>query len=440
MSIDTSGAPTPSADPAPTAPAAHAAGAAPISTGAPTGKPAPAAPARHLRGILIAVIALYLVAETALAPFLPQLFTRLYDITDTSATGYYLWICRIIGLAALPLWGLAARRWPPQRLVLIGLLASAACDLALGLAPTYTAFTALSAASVAANCSLLLAYPALISEYSRHATEGQPDSDTARLAGIRAIVAVFHLASIAATATGAAVLALPEPRLGISAFALLDLLLFALLLRTLRHLPDPEPGERAHRDTPRRAWLLLLATAALIGIAFDFAISVSRPFFTTHATQLGTSTTIAAALFLLPSLAALATLPAARHCLGRYGPHLLPAALAVTAAGLAVQYLAPGLATLAAGRILFGLGLGLAQIAVELRMFRATGTAGPAFTAVETFRSAALIAAPLTAATAASHDLALPLGIAAAALAAAALLTLLTRSRTTTHEPKDTHA
>ncbi|WP_431783679.1 hypothetical protein [Streptomyces chumphonensis] len=427
------GATTHPAEPAqPTAPAAAA-----------TGATAVAPPARHLRGVLIAVIALYLVAETALAPFLPQLFARLYGIDDTGATGYYLWTCRIIGLAALPLWGLAARRWPAHRLVLTGLLASAACDLALGLAPTYTAFTALSAASVAANCSLLLAYPALIGEYSRHATEGQPDSDTARLAGIRAIVAVFHLASMAATATGAAVLALPEPRLGISAFALLDLLLAALLLRTLRHLPAPRPGHRAPHPAGRTAWLLLLASAALIGVAFDFAISVSRPFFTTHATELGTSTTVAAALFLLPSAAALATLPAARHCLGRYGETLLPASLAVTGAGLGVQYLADNLPTLAAGRVLFGLGLGLAQIAVELRMFRATGTAGPAFTAVETVRSAGLIAAPLAAAAAAGHDLGLPLGVAAAALLAAALLTLaLTRSRirTTAPDPKDAHA
>ncbi|MEE1930514.1 hypothetical protein V1J52_20380 [Streptomyces sp. TRM 70351] len=430
---------TPSAQPAEPARPATAPAAAAGGSGAPGGSTPPGAAkaagpepsTRRLRVVLIAVIALYLIAETALAPFLPQLFTQLYAIDDPGATGLYLWTCRVVGLAALPLWGLAARRYALHRLVLTGLCASAACDLALGLAPTYAAFTALSAASVAANCALLLAYPALIAEHSRHAGAGHPGSDHARLAAVTAIVAVFHLASVAATLTGAGVLALPDPRLGISAFALLDLLLAALLLRTLRHLPPPAPGERP--ATPRRGttWLLLLAQAAVIGVAFDFAVSASRPFFTELAHHLGSGPGLAAALFLLPSLTALAVLPAARRCHALLGARLLPAALALTAAGLASQYLADGLPALAAGRALFGAGLGLAQIAVELRMFRATGTAGPAFTAVETVRSAGLVAAPLIAAATASRDLALPLGVAAAALLGAALVSLV-RGRTGT--------
>ncbi|MGD9481819.1 hypothetical protein WDH52_00950 [Streptomyces sp. TRM70308] len=407
--------PGPAATPAATATAA----------GAATTPPGHPRTTRHLRGVLIAVIALYLIAETALAPFLPQLLARLYDLHDPDATGLYLWTCRVVGLAALPLWGLAARRVAPHRLVLTGLLAGAACDLALGLAPSYTAFTLISAASVAANSALLLAYPALIAEHTRHAGgQARPDTDAARLNAVRAIVVVFHLSSVAATLTGAGVLALPDPRVGISAFALLDLLLAALLLRTLRHLPPPEPGTRAATPGSRAHWLLLLAAAALIGVAFDFAVSVARPFFTEHAATLGTGTTHAALLFLLPSLTALAVLPAARHAHARLGPRLLPLALTVTAAGLAAQYLAESLPALTAARALFGLGLGLAQIAVELRMFRATGTTGPAFTAVETVRSAGLIAAPIAAAATASRDIALPLGLAAAALAAAALLSL----------------
>lgn len=394
-------------------------------------------PARHAPAVLISVIALYLVSETALAPFLPQLFERLFGITDTGATGVYLWVCRMTGLAALPLWGLAARRWPLHRLVLTGLYGAAVLDLALGLAPGYAEFTALSAASVAVNSALLLAYPAFVAEHQRRAAAGA-DGESARLAGICAIVVMFHISSVIATLAGAGVLALPQPRIGISAFALLDLLLAVLVHRALAGLPGPrarrpaaatsEPaaGPRRGLARGRLPWLLLLGQAALVGVAFDFSVSVARPFFTELAEGLGGASLTAAVLFFLPSVAALAVLPLARRCQARLGPGLLPAALAVAAAGYAVQYAADGIVALGAGRVLFGLGLGLGQVAVELMMFRATGTAGPAFTAVETVRAAGLIAAPLVAAAAAGAALALPLAIGALTLSCAAVAALRT--------------
>ncbi|GHF28612.1 hypothetical protein GCM10010218_07180 [Streptomyces mashuensis] len=395
------------------------------------GGAAPARPGLPLRAVLIAVIALYLIAETALAPFLPQLFDRLYGVDDPGATGLYLWICRIVGLVALPLWGLAARRRPLHQLVVTGLCAAAVVDLCLGLAPSYAAYTALSAASVAANASLLLAYPAFIAEHTRKATEEQSDPEHAELAAVRSIVLVIHLAGVAATLVGAGVLALPDPRLGVSAFAVVDVVLAALIVRVLRRLPaDRKPDAASAPEAParaavplRRRWPLLVQ-AALIGVAFDFALSVARPFFTEFAEDLGSGSLGGAVLFFLPSLGALATLPLARRCHDRFGPRLLPAAALVSAAGFLWQYAADGLPALVAGRLLAGLGLGLTQVAVEMRMFHSTGTAGPAFTAVETVRSAGLLAAPLVSAAVVSHDLALPLTVAAAGLACVAVASL----------------
>ncbi|MFF7727060.1 MFS transporter [Streptomyces sp. NPDC008001] len=405
-------------------PARQAGGAAPARSGLP------------LRAVLIAVIALYLIAETALAPFLPQLFQRLYGVDDPGATGLYLWVCRIVGLIALPLWGLAARRRPLHQLVVTGLCSAAVVDVFLGFAPSYTAFTALSAASVAANAALLLAYPAFIAEHTRKATEEQSDPEHAELAAVRSIVLVFHLAAVAATLVGAGVLALPDPRLGVSAFAVVDVVLAVLILRVLRRLP---PGEKKPASTtpvraavPRRSRRLLLAQAALIGVAFDFAIAVARPFFTEFAEDLGSGSLGGAVLFFLPSLGALVTLPLARTCHDRFGSRLLPVSALVCAAGFLWQYAADGLPALVSGRLLAGLGLGLVQVAVEMRMFRTTGTAGPAFTAVETVRSAGLLAAPLISAAVVSHDLALPLTVAAAALACAAVASLAKAPHTTT--------
>ncbi|WP_171074122.1 hypothetical protein [Nonomuraea basaltis] len=394
--------------------------------------------------VLISVIGLHLVAETALTPFLPRLFDRLYAVDEPGATGLYLWICRIVGLAALPLWGLVARRWPLHRLVLAGLCGSAVLDLLLGLAPSYAAYTVLSAAVVATNSAMLLAYPAFIAEHDADPAGGE----RARLAGICSIVVVFHLSVVVATMVGAGVLALPEPRVGISAFAVLDALLAVLTYRVLgRRAPTRAGGDAGTADAAvvaagsggaaaagavvaaggdgvaagrdagarrRGVGLAVLAQAALIGVAFDFAVNVARPFFTEFADDLGSGSAGSAVLFFLPSVAALAVLPAVRRFHDLLGDRLLPLALAVGAAGLAWQALSSSLPGLAGGRLLFGVGLGLGQVAVELWAFRATGTAGPAFTVVETARSAGLLAAPVAAATAVSYDLALPIAVAAA--------------------------
>ncbi|MFE2746733.1 MFS transporter [Streptomyces scopuliridis] len=385
------------------------------------------------KAVLIAVVGLHLVAETALTPFLPQLFDRLYAIDDPGATGLYLWVCRIVGLAALPLWGLAARRWPLHRLVLAGLCGSAVLDLLLGMAPSYTAYTVISTAVVATNSALLLAYPAFIAEHRDEPGEGE----RARLAGVVSIVVVFHLSVVASTLVGTGVLALPQPQIGISAFAILDVALAVLAYRVLgrRETPDPDPdpapdpapeGDRQATGpaATRRPRLLLLAQVALIGLAFDFAVNVARPFFTEFAGTFGSGSVGAAALFFLPSVAALAVLPAVRRCHDVLGDRLLPLALLAGAAGYAWQAYATGLPGLVGGRVLFGVGLGLGQVAVELRTFRATGTSGPAFTGVETARSAGLLAAPLVATAAVSHDLALPLLIAAAVQVAGTALAL----------------
>ncbi|GAA1535907.1 hypothetical protein GCM10009730_51380 [Streptomyces albidochromogenes] len=396
--------------------------------------------ARHAKTVLISVIGLHLVAETALTPFLPQLFERLYGIEDPGATGLYIWICRIAGLAALPLWGLAARRWPLHKLVLAGLCGSAVLDLLLGMAPSYAAYTVLSTLIVMTNSALLLAYPAFIAEHGDESEGGE----RARLAGVCTLVVVFHMSVVVSTMVGAGVLALPEPRIGISAFAVLDALLAVLTYRILGKRPDVKaaeavasatdgstaaddrdtdgasvtapasPGPTVRGPSSRLTWFTMLAYAALIGVTFDFSVNVARPFFTEFSDSLGSGSVGSAVLFFLPSVSALAVLPLVRRCHDRFGERLLPLALAVGAAGMAWSWLADSLPGLAGGRLLYGVGLGLGQVAIELRMFRATGTKGPAFTAVETVRSAGLLAAPLAATAAVSYDLALPLAVAAA--------------------------
>ncbi|MFI9082096.1 hypothetical protein ACIGW8_37675 [Streptomyces sioyaensis] len=379
---------------------------------------------------------IYLVGGTALMPFLPQLFHRMYGINSPAATGQFLWICRIVGLLALPLWGLAARRWPLHRLVLIGLCCAAVFDASVGFAPNFETFTILSAGAIAANAALLLAYPAFVAEHSSGAVGKQRDAESARLVAVRSMVVVFHVSAVASALVGGMVSGLPDPRLGISAFAAIDVLLAILILRVLRRLPvtrrktEPAPV----RDVGVGRWWLLLTQAALIGVAFDFALAVPRVFFVKYAagfTGASMGSFGVSVLIFLPSVAALISLPATRRCYRWLGRWMLPTAALVCIAGFVWEYAAAGLPSLLCGRVLLGLGLGLAQVGVEMTIFRSTGTAGPAFTAVETVRSAGLLLAPPVAATAVSQDLALPYLVAAAALACVVVASLPKTTATT---------
>jgi hypothetical protein len=373
--------------------------------------------------VLLGVVALHLIADSALSPFYPQLFRELFGVTDLTATGTYVWACRAAAVVSLPLWGLAARRWPAHRLVVAGLVAAAVLDLTLAVTPTYAAFTVVSVALVAATMSLALAYPALVA---------LGDSDD-RLPQVRAFAVVTHLATVAATLLGAGIMALPQPRVGLAAFAVLDVILAFACHRVLGRkgavaaasadVPAAEPV--AGRRT---VWAGVALVAAIVFVV-EVGRNVVRPFFTAYVEQAGAGPMLAAGLFLLPSLAALAVLPAAETARRRLGQALLPAACAVAAVGLLIQARAVHPAAVAAGRLVFGAGLGFGQIALDLRIFATTGVRGPAFAAVETVSTVAMLASPIVATAAVAVALPGPLFVGAAVFAVLATLVAVRRRR-----------
>lgn len=365
---------------------------------------------RGPRAVLTAVIALLLVTELALSPFYPQVLRKLYGVDDPETVGLLLWLCRAAAFVALPLLGLLSRRVGLHRLVVAGLAACVVFDGALAVAPSAAAFIGLSAAAAAAGTALLLAYPALVA---------LDDQDGP---GVLAFVALLHGATLIATLLGAAITGLPNPRLGLGAFAVLDLVLLMLVLRAL-------PNSAAPARAPRHRPIAALAAVATVAIAFELATNVVRPFFTAYAEQSGLSLGAAAGLFLLPSLAALAVLPLAGACRRALGPTLLPLALAAAAVGVSLQAAFTDAAALVTGRLLLGAGLGLGHVELDRAMFAAAGTDGPGYAAVETVRSAALMLAPILAALTATASLAGPLAAGAVLFTLAAALTcvLITR-------------
>lgn len=377
------------------------------------------------RAVLVAVIGLLLVTELALSPFYPQLLGRLYGVEDPATVGLLLWLCRATALIALPLLGVLSRRVGLHRLVAAGLAACVVLDGALALAPSAAAFIALSAAAAAAGTALLLAYPALVA------------LDDGGSPGVVAFVALLHGATLLATLLGAVITGLPDPRLGLGAIAALDLVLLVLVLRALPDAAAPaRVAPHGRIALPRKG--AALAAVAVVAVAFELAANVVRPFFTAYAQQSGLTLAAAALLFLLPSLAALGVLPLAAAARRALGAALLPLALVTAALGAGLQAAVFDTATLIAGRLLLGVGLGLAHVELDLAMFAAAGTGGPGYAAVETLRSAALMLAPILAAVTASASLASPLAAGALLFALAAALTPVLTARPEMEEARAT--
>lgn len=390
---------------------------------------------RRAQVVLACVVALQLIAETALTPYWPLLFRRLFGIEELAATGSYLAICRVAGLAALPLWGLAALRWPVRSLLVVGLSLSAVFDLALALAPTWWSFAAFSSGVVASGSVLVLAYPALIAVTERPET-------TDRRTGVLTFWAVFHAAAVLATLIGTGIVALEHPRLGLGAFALVDLVLAAAVWalvpaeapRRVRRARAALPG--AGTAAPRqvgvdrwrrlRPWLVLVVGV----VAVDAALAVTRPYFVELLVRQGVDAGTAGWLFLAPAVASLAVLPATPWLLDHLGRLAAPAGAAVGAAGLLAQALAAATdssAGMLAGRLLFGAGTGLLLVLLDLAVFDRIGSGGAAFSAIETGRSAALFAAPIVATAVAGAWLGAPLLAGAVLLAAAGVLLAFAR-------------
>ncbi|WP_306366164.1 MFS transporter [Nocardiopsis sp. CC223A] len=367
------------------------------------------------RRLYLLVILLHLVSDVALSPFYPQLFERLFGVTDPAATGVYIWVCRVTALVAMPLWGLIARRLSLSTLVMWSLGAAAVLELALAVSPTYPVFLALSAVQVAVTMAFTLAYPAFVG------------TGTDRVRDVTVFAYVINGGTVVATLIGAGIMALPQPRWGIAACALLYV---ALAMLCHRRLPQgrrsPAVTDSAEAAGPRSAMprgaVAAIAAVSAIVLAVEIARLIVRPFFTLYAEDGGVGTTAAAVLFLLPQAAVLAVLPLAGRAHALLGRALLPVACLLAAAGLAGQFLTGDPALLALGRVVFGVGLGLGHVALDLRVFAVTGTDGPAFSAVATVRVAATLVSPVAATALAAGGLGLPLLAGAALFAVLALL------------------
>lgn len=355
------------------------------------------------RPVLLGAAGLHMVTETALAPFYPALFREAFGVHDFAATGYFIVFSRIAAIAAIPLWGLATRRWRIEHLVLVGQAVAVVLTACLALAPTYAVFVAIGVALVAVKAVVLLAHPKTAGTH--------PDG---LLPGVRQYVVVLQGAIVAASGVGTLIVSVPDPRQALPLLAVIEvglLVLCAVALRSRHHEPAPTPPPVA--EPLRRAMLPL----AVLVLGFGLAGAVVRPYFTEYAAESGLSELAAGSLFVAAHVAALVAVVRVRTTPPGF---VVPFALA--AIGLAVQAAVTDPLLLVVGRVVFGVGLGLGQVALDLRVLTVARGSGSVYGLVAAAQHTGLLLAPLIATAAATRDLAIPLTTGAALFAALAIL------------------
>ncbi|MEV4647262.1 MFS transporter [Saccharopolyspora sp. NPDC049357] len=361
------------------------------------------------RHVLLTAAGLHMVTETALAPFYPELFRAAFGVHDLAATGWFVGLSRIAAILALPLWGLATRRWRMEHLVLCGQSIAVVLTGCLALAPSWAVFTAIGVALVAAKAVVLLAYPAT----ARTHPEGL-------LSGVRQYVAVLQIAIVAASGLGALIVSAPDPTQALPLLAVVEgvlLVVCAVALRSRRATGEETTVKPA--DVVPLTARVVLPTAVLV-LGFHLAGNVVRPYFTEYSSEAGFSEFAGALLFVVAHLAALVAVKQVRT-----RPPGLVVPFAVAAAGLVLQAVTADPLLLALGRAVFGAGLGLGQVALDVRVLTTTRGSEAVYGLIAAAQHTALLSAPLIATAGATWDLAVPLATGAGLFAVLAVTTAL---------------
>jgi hypothetical protein len=361
------------------------------------------------RHVLLTAAGLHMVTETALAPFYPALFRAAFGVHDLAATGWFVGLSRVAAILALPLWGLATRRWRMENLVLCGQSVAVVLTGCLALAPSWAVFTAIGVALVAAKAVVLLAYPVTAGTH--------PDG---LLSGVRQYVAVLQVAIVAASGLGAVIVSTPDPTHALPLLAVAEgvlLVVCAVALRSRQATNEQTTVEAA--DVVPLAARVVLPTAVLV-LGFHLAGNVVRPYFTEYSAEAGFSEMAGALLFVIAHLAALLAVKRART-----RPPGLVVPFAVAAAGLVLQAVTADPLLLVLGRAVFGAGLGLGQVALDVRVLTTTRGSEAVYGLVAAAQHTGLLTAPLIATVGATRDLAVPLATGAGLFAVLAITTAL---------------
>jgi DHA1 family multidrug resistance protein-like MFS transporter len=118
------------------------------------------------RTILLVIAFLAVFAESLLAPYYPLYFERVFHIHDANTIGWYIAGCRIIFMAAYPVWAMISKRYALRDILVCTQGIAGLICIVCAYSTDYTFFLVLSLLMFFFKASYLLIYPHLIKKSS----------------------------------------------------------------------------------------------------------------------------------------------------------------------------------------------------------------------------------------------------------------------------------
>ncbi len=118
------------------------------------------------RTILLIIAFLAVFAESLLAPYYPMYFAQVFDIHDANRVGWYIGCCRIVFMAAYPIWAIISKRYSLGNILVCTQGVAGIICIACAYSTSYTLFFVLSLLMIFFKASYLLIYPHLIQNSS----------------------------------------------------------------------------------------------------------------------------------------------------------------------------------------------------------------------------------------------------------------------------------
>lgn len=240
--------------------------------------------------LLIAFLAIF--AESLLAPYYPMYFAQVFDLHDADSVGWYIGCCRLVFIAAYPLWAIISKRYALGNILVCTQGMAGLICIACAYAASYRLFFMLSLGMIFFKASYLLIYPHLIK------------NSRSRYKEIGMLGIVLHAGMICSTLAGSSWMEKFPVQyifLFIAALDFLQMLFSYYLLR-----PDPTAEITGHvKSGSERVSLYPLLRIGILTLFLYLLATTLRPFYTEFIlaqTRYSHSILEAGCLFILPSV------------------------------------------------------------------------------------------------------------------------------------------
>jgi MFS transporter, DHA1 family, multidrug resistance protein len=318
------------------------------------------------KAFLVMMTVVAVITDSALHPFYPQYFAKVFGEVDPQHVGFYIGACSLTVLLSFPVWARLAQRISALKLLVATQIATAVLSVLCCATTSLRWFWLVSLTMMVFKASYLLIYPFVMSleEKAEH------------VGTISLLAFVVYFGNIVAALLSGVIFELIDPRYLFLAMAggdALQTLLCIALLKTRSAEEEPveksDEPEAARPNMPR----FFVYKLGLVMLVMYFSAYLSEPFFSSYWESVSKrdNKIVAGIVFAIPGAAALLGLFVnARRKEDESAPYarILPAvAIAVASLWLQAAGLAPALLV---GRFLYGWALFQAMVRLDSLLFR----------------------------------------------------------------------